>query len=111
MPHVKHEIDDQWDNEDLNSLSSGDEEEEVVKSRKVYPKFYEEDMCADFKFKEDMEFSSIKQFKWAVIEHRVLSGREIGMLKNDKGRCRVYCRKEHCKLLILCSRVRNKETY
>jgi len=59
-----------------------------------------------------MEFSSLKQFKSAILEHNVLNGNEVKFKKNDARRCRVICKqKEKCKYLVLCSRVVRTTTF
>lgn len=54
----------------------------------------EEVMTKTFKFKVGMEFSSLRQFKDAILEHNVLNCREIKFVKNDLDRCRVVCKKK-----------------
>ena len=67
-------------------------------------------MHADFQFKVGMEFSSLKQFKDAIIEHSVLNGRQLRFQKNDTLRVRVRC-KENCGFMAYCSKVGRTHTY
>ncbi|KAJ1378506.1 Transposase, MuDR, plant [Sesbania bispinosa] len=57
-----------------------------------------------------MEFGSLMEFKEAILEHFVLTGREIKFEKNDKIRCRVRCKQE-CDFLALLSKVGGSGTY
>ena len=50
-------------------------------------------MTKDFKFKLGMEFSSLKDFKQALMEHSVLNGKEVQFVKNDQKRVRAVCKK------------------
>lgn len=43
----------------------------------------EEEMTKDFTFKVGIKFSSLKQFKKAILEYTILNGREIIFSKND----------------------------
>ncbi|KAJ1415929.1 Transposase, MuDR, plant [Sesbania bispinosa] len=67
-------------------------------------------MCRQFKFKLGMEFSSLKEFKDAILEHSVLNGREIIFEKNDKVRARVRC-SQTCDFVALVSKVGGSSTY
>ncbi|XP_058764112.1 uncharacterized protein LOC131637534 [Vicia villosa] len=72
----------------------------------------DEKLRKEFKFKVGMEFSSLKQFKKAVLEHNVLNGREVKFAKNDGERCRVICKdKQQCGYTVLCSRVLRTESF
>lgn len=65
-----------------------------------------EEMTKNFKFTVSMEFSSLKQFKEAILEHNVLNDREVKFRKNDANRCRVICKFfKSCNYKILVSRV------
>lgn len=66
----------------------------------------EDFLSKDFVFKVGMKFSSLKQFKDAILEHNVLNGRDVRFEKNDANRCRVVCKdKEKCNYIVLCIRV------
>ncbi|KAJ1429703.1 Transposase, MuDR, plant [Sesbania bispinosa] len=67
-------------------------------------------MCRQFKFKLGMEFSSLKEFKDAILEHSVLNGREIIFEKNDKVGARVRC-SQTCDFVALVSKVGGSSTY
>ena len=67
-------------------------------------------MCKNFKFKLGMEFSSLQQFKDAILEHSVLNGRQIQFVKNDLVRVRVTC-KAKCGFMVLVSQVGSDRTY
>ncbi|CAL5193996.1 unnamed protein product [Lathyrus oleraceus] len=43
----------------------------------------EEEMTKDFTIKVGIKFSSLKQFKKAILEYTILNGREIIFSKND----------------------------
>ena len=69
-------------------------------------------MNADFKFNPGLEFTSLIQYKDAVIEHSVLNGWEIFFPKNDRTRVLAQCKKKDiCKWRVLCSKVGGKQTY
>jgi len=72
----------------------------------------EEVMTKTLKFKLGMEFSSLRQFKDAILEHNVLNNREVMFVKNDTNRCRVVCKKKsQCGYLVFCSRVVRTTTF
>lgn len=60
-----------------------------------------------------LEFTSLAQFKEAIIEWNVLNGYEIKFEKNDKVRVRVICKdkKGICGFLALVSKVGDKQTF
>jgi len=58
-----------------------------------FSRYRAEDMTKDFKFKLGMEFSSLKDFKQALMEHSVLNGKEVQFVKNDQKRVRAVCKK------------------
>ena len=106
-----HEIDAHYSTDELDSdvdIAYGD-------GGRKYPIFRGEDMCKEFKFKLGMEFSSLKQFKQALMEHSVLNGREVKFVKNDDVRVRAICKRKcgflKCGFLILCSKVRGSQTF
>ncbi|KAJ1434381.1 Zinc finger, CCHC-type superfamily [Sesbania bispinosa] len=57
-----------------------------------------------------MEFSSLKEFKEAILQHSVLNGREVYFEKNDKLRVRARC-KQSCDWLAFVSKVGGSSTY
>jgi hypothetical protein len=67
-------------------------------------------MCATFQFRVGMEFSSLKQFKVAILEHSVLNGKHVKFVKNDVTQVRVVCKKK-CKFLAFVSRVGKSTTF
>ena len=74
-----HEIDANYSTNELDSdvdIADGE-------GGRKYPIFRGEGMCKEFKFKLGMEFSSLKQFKQALMEHSVLNDGEIKFIKND----------------------------
>lgn len=54
-------------------------------------KFRAHEMCKDFEFKIVMQFSSLTQFKEAMMKHSVLNSKEVTFIKNDKKKARVVC--------------------
>src|SRR3954471_7761380 len=98
----EHIIEQEYFTDELDSGADEDSSDE----RSTMIRFNEEEtLTKDFKFKVGMEFSSLKQFKKAVMEHNVLNGREVTFAKNDANRCRVVCtQKKLCDYTILCSR-------
>ncbi|KAJ1395436.1 hypothetical protein SESBI_33394 [Sesbania bispinosa] len=84
---VRHDMDDGYVSDDLESLSGSDVEGEVV-SKDRFPRFRKEDLCKEFKFKLGMEFASLKEFKDAILEHSILNGKEVTFEKNDTVRVR-----------------------
>ncbi|KAJ1440952.1 Transposase, MuDR, plant [Sesbania bispinosa] len=103
-----HDMEDEYHNEELDSdyCSSGNEDDNKL----TYVRFKKEDMGKEFKFKLGIEFSSLKEFKDAILEHSVLNGREIIFEKNDKVRVRVRC-KQTCDFVALISKVGGSSTY
>ncbi|KAK7251815.1 hypothetical protein RIF29_35357 [Crotalaria pallida] len=67
---TQHEIESGYNTDELESGESDSDDDGG--SRISYPKFREEEMGKDFKFKLGMEFSSLEQFKDAILEHSVL---------------------------------------
>ena len=57
-----------------------------------------------------MKFSSLKQFKDAIIEHSILNRRQLRFEKNDTLRVKVRC-KETCEFMAYCSKVGRTHTY
>ncbi|GAU09980.1 hypothetical protein TSUD_391720 [Trifolium subterraneum] len=107
-----HEIaDDEYETEELDSASDDDGEgasDKIVR----YAKFKEEDMCKGFKFYVGMEFSSLDQFKKAVLKKNVLIGRQIKFAKNDANRVRAVCKsKDTCSYSVFVSRVGRTHTF
>jgi len=56
-----------------------------------YPQLRKNELCQSFKFKLGMEFSSLQEFKYAILEHFVLNGKQVKFVKNDAVRVRVKC--------------------
>ena len=101
-----HEIDANYSTDELDS----DVDIAYEDGGRKYPIFKGEDMCKEFKFKLGMEFSSLKQFKQALMEHSVLNGREVKFFKNDDVRVRAICKRK-CEFLVLCSKVGGSQTF
>lgn len=111
--HSDHDMEYEWETDELDSVSGSDDEELPIK-RKKFPQYHKEDMREDFKFKIGMEFKSLNQFKVAVRDHAIRNGRQIRFEKNDGVRCRVECKKKSenkCPWLMLCSKVGGKHTF
>ena len=87
----QHDISDEYDTNKLDS--DVDSEEGVGRDGPKFSKYRDEDMTKDFKFKLGMEFSSLKDFKQALMKHSVLNGKEVQFVKNDQKRVRVVCKK------------------
>lgn len=49
-----------------------------------------------------MEFSSLKQFKDAILEHNVLNGMDVRFEKNDANKCRVVCKDKGNVTILSC---------
>lgn len=105
-----HDIDDEYLTDEMDSASDVDTDGE---GRPPIVRFNSEEvMTKTFKFEVGMEFSSLKQFKDAILEHSVLNSREIKFVKNDKHRCRVVCKKKtEYRYLVFCSRVVRTTTF
>ncbi|CAK8578295.1 unnamed protein product [Lathyrus sativus] len=75
---------------------NGDDRPNVVR-------FNEEDeITKEYKLKVGMEFSSLKHFKSAILEHNVLNERNVRFGKNYAVRCRVVCKeKSQCNYTII----------
>ncbi|KAJ1389029.1 Transposase, MuDR, plant [Sesbania bispinosa] len=110
LPENVERIHDMEEEYISDELESGDDSDVDGGERPRYPKFREEDMCKEFRFKLGMEFCSLKQFKDFVLEHSVLNGRQIRYVKNDAVRVRVACSK-NCPFTIFVSRVGRTTTY
>lgn len=106
-----NEAEDDYVSEDLDSASdSGGDGCAELKPR--YPKFRSEDLTKTFKFTVGMEFSSLKQFKDAILEHNVLNGKQVKFRKNDADRVRVVCKSfDTCGYTALVSRVVRSHTF
>ncbi|XP_058726822.1 uncharacterized protein LOC131598214 [Vicia villosa] len=102
-------IEDEYLTDELDSGAEDDSDDD----RPRVVRFNEEDgVSKDFKFKVGMEFSSLSQFKSAILELNVLNGRDVRFEKNDAVRCRVvYKEKGQCNYTVLCSRVLTSTTF
>ncbi|KAK7244700.1 hypothetical protein RIF29_39526 [Crotalaria pallida] len=109
VPFVGQTNDNLEDGYMTDELESGDSDSDGENKPK-YPLFREEQMGKNFKFKLGMEFSSLNQFKDAILEHSVLIGKEVKFKKNDSNRVRVVC-SQHCDYLVFCSRVGRAQTF
>ncbi|CAI8616634.1 unnamed protein product [Vicia faba] len=98
----EHVIDDGYITNELDSGADDDSDD-----RPSVTRFNEdENLRKEFKIKVEMKFSSLKQFKKAVLEHNVLNGREVKFAKNVGTRCRVVCKdKQQCDYTVLCNKV------
>ncbi|XP_057433911.1 uncharacterized protein LOC130726623 [Lotus japonicus] len=103
-----HEMEATWEDEELHSMSEGDDDDVIVRNRSM--RFHDEDMRAEFNFRVGMEFISLEEFKVAAKDHAVLTGREIYFPKNDTTRVRAACKKD-CKWVMLCSKVGGRQTF
>ncbi|CAK8563696.1 unnamed protein product [Lathyrus sativus] len=105
----EHVIEDSYMTDKLDS--GGDDDSCDERSRVI--KFNEEDSLGkDFGFNVGMKFSSFRQFKDAILEHNILSGRDVKFEKNNANRCRVVCKdKKKCDCTILCGRVLTSTTF
>lgn len=93
-------------------LDSGTYEDSCKDKHVVIRYNEEEEMTKDFTFKFGMKFSSLKQFKKAILEYNVLNGMKVRFSKNDAKRHRVVCKhKMHCNYIVLCNRVLRSTTY
>jgi len=86
-----HDISEEYDTNELDFDVNSDEG--VGRDGPKFSKYRVEDMTKDFKFKLGMEFSSLKEFKQAIMEHNVLNGKEVQFVKNDHKRVRAVCKK------------------
>ena len=95
-----------------DELGSSDPDDSDTEKGPEYERFRMEHMHKKFKFKIGMEFSSLKEFKDAIIEWTVINGYECKFLKNDKERCRAVCKSNsNCEWKALCSEVGGQHTY
>ena len=76
-----HDSDDEHVSDELDTRDdmSGPD----VEGRPKYIKFKQELMSKDFQFEVGMEFSSLRQFKDAILEHYVFIGRQVVFVKSD----------------------------
>ena len=102
-----HVIDDAYSSDELYSGVESDSDGENIPK---YTKYKMDLMCKEFEFKIGMEFSSLEQFKEAIMEHSVLNGKEVKFQKNDAVRCRVVC-KNKCGFLVLVSKCGGTHTF
>ena len=72
----------QWKQVVSEQLRSHDSNEEVFK--KNYERFNSELLCKEFKWKLGLEFTSLKEFKEAILKYNVLYEREMMFGFNDK---------------------------
>ena len=63
----------------------------VRRRRKTFPVFRPVSNLEDLVFEKHMLFTSVKQFKEAIIEYVVKGGWGVKFVKNDKVRVRVKC--------------------
>ena len=85
-----HEINEEYMSDDLDS--DVDSDDGLLNVRTKFTKYRPKDMKKDFKFKLGMEFSSLKDFKYALMKHSVLNGKEVKFFKNDHKRVRLFVR-------------------
>ena len=104
----QHDISDEYDTDELDS--NVDSDEGVGRDGPKFSRYGAEDMTKDFKFKLGMEFSSLKDFKQALMEHSVLNGKEVKFVKNDQKRVRAICKKK-CGFLMMANKVGDRETF
>ncbi|CAK8575801.1 unnamed protein product [Lathyrus sativus] len=82
----EHVIEDAYMTDELDSGSDDDSRDE----RPYVIRFNQEEyLSKDFVFKVGMEFSSLRQFKDAILEHNVLNGMDVKFEKSDANRCRI----------------------
>jgi len=70
-----------------------DNDEGVSRDGPKFSKYRADDMTKDFKLKLGMQFSSLKEFKQAIMEHSVLNDKKVQFVKNDQNRVRAVCKK------------------
>jgi hypothetical protein len=80
--------DDEYESEELNS-SDPDASDEERGLR--YEKYRKEKMGKKDKFKCGMEFTSLKDFRFAIRDHNVRNGYDIKFVKNEGDMVRVVC--------------------
>ncbi|CAK8544632.1 unnamed protein product [Lathyrus sativus] len=105
----EHLIEDSYMTDELDS--EGDEDS--CDERPCMIRFNEEDSISkDFCFKVGMKFSSLKQFKDAILEHNILNGLDVRFEKNDANICRMLCKdKAKFDYTVLCSSVLTSTTF
>ncbi|CAJ2652425.1 unnamed protein product [Trifolium pratense] len=91
-------------------LGSSDPDDSDNEKGPKYDLFRMEDLNKDYKFKKDLQFKSLEEFKEAIMKWNVFQGRNIKFVKNDKERVRVVCKKK-CGFVALVSRVGGKHTF
>ncbi|KAK2395024.1 hypothetical protein QL285_056790 [Trifolium repens] len=99
--------DDEYESEELNS-SDPDASDEERGLR--YEKYRKEKMGKKDKFKCGMEFTSLKDFRFAIRDHNVRNGYDIKFVKNEGDRVRVKCNRG-CPYYVLCSQVGQSSTF
>jgi len=75
-----------------------------------YDVFKMSQLTKKYVFKAGMYFKSLTKFKDARREWYVLNGTEIKLVKNDKERCRIVCKKE-CGFLAHYNKVAYNHTF
>lgn len=73
-------------------LGSSDPDASDDEQSPTYDTFKMEELTKSYKFKVGLEFTSLAQFKEAIIEGNVLNEYGIKFEKNDKVRVRVICK-------------------
>ena len=99
--------DEEYESEELNSddPDASDEERGLR-----YEKYRKEKMGKKDKFKCGMEFTSLKDFRFAIRDHNVRNGYDIKFVKNEGDRVRVKCNRG-CPYYVLCSQVGQSSTF
>ncbi|XP_038680322.1 uncharacterized protein LOC119981316 [Tripterygium wilfordii] len=96
--------------DELHSVHSSDDEIGQRRDRRKMPEFNTNTEMHDVVFELGMIFTSLDEFKQAIMDYAVANGREIRVDRNDKKRCQVKC-KEGCPFRIWCSKIGGEETY
>jgi len=108
MDDVGDDVDANYMSEELDNGSKSDEDGNFRPRRSIG--FGPHELCKEFKFRLHMQFSSLTQFKEAIMEHFVLNEKEVIFIKNIKKGARVVC-SQKCGFLCLVSRVGRTETF
>ncbi|KAJ1407774.1 hypothetical protein SESBI_24057 [Sesbania bispinosa] len=80
--HSMNAVEKQYNSVELDNDLDDNNIDGVVRPK--YLKFNKEDLCKTFKFKLQMEFTSLKEFKEAILEHLMLNVRQVEFVKNDQ---------------------------
>ena len=93
------EVEKDYVSEELHTPCSSEDERQLP----VWPQYEQDADYGEVYLELGMEFATLDQFKQAVRDFNIFSGREFYFVKNDQRRCRARCRSKECKWEIYCA--------